>query len=57
MICVTDLVRSGEIGYLTKDNSGACGPDTLKPTGSQIATLADQAVGGNVCIYVLQVHR
>ncbi|KAF8416811.1 hypothetical protein EV426DRAFT_625342 [Tirmania nivea] len=38
--------QPGEIGYVTTDKSGACGPDTLKPTGSQVATLAAQGEGG-----------
>ncbi|KAF8430544.1 hypothetical protein BGX38DRAFT_1146873 [Terfezia claveryi] len=36
---------SGQIGYLTADNRGACGPDTLKPTGSQIATAVQDVSG------------
>ncbi|RPB26639.1 hypothetical protein L211DRAFT_644623 [Terfezia boudieri ATCC MYA-4762] len=48
--------QSGQIGYLTEDDRGACGPDTLKPTGSQIAT-AVQAVSGDVCIPPFKFHR
>ena len=44
----TDLYMfsQGDVGYITLGHNGACGPNTLKPTGDQAASLIAQATGG-----------
>ena len=34
-----------EVGYITINDNGACGPSALKPTGDQVATLIAQGTG------------
>ena len=43
----TDLhmFSPGEVGYITINNNGGCGPSTLKPTGDQVASLIAQGTG------------